>query len=67
MIQWTAKLWNLETEQEIFQLEGEVMYHLDGDERWTSSFDKTVKIWDTYNDSLIEDFENLILNFSFSI
>jgi hypothetical protein len=35
---------NLESEQEIFQLEGEVMHHLDGDKILTSSFDKIVKI-----------------------
>ena len=42
--QWTTKLSNLESEQEIFQLEGEVMHHLDGDKILTSSFDKIVKI-----------------------
>ena len=57
-----AKLWNLETEQEIFQLEheGEVIsssFNMDGDKILTGSFDKTVKIWDTYNGSLIADLD----------
>ena len=33
------------------------MYHFDGDKILTSSFDKIVKIQDTYNDSLIEDLD----------
>ena len=33
------------------------MHHLDGDKILTSSFDKIVKIQDTYNDSLIEEFD----------
>ena len=33
------------------------MHHLDGDEILTSSFDKTAKIWDKYNCSLIEDLD----------
>ena len=33
------------------------MHHLEDDKILTSSFDKIVKIQDTYNDSLIEDLD----------
>ena len=47
----TAILWNLETEQKLFDTshEGEVIsisFNSDGDKILTGSFDKTAKVWD---------------------
>lgn len=48
----TAKLWDVETGQAIFSLEGHhaeivsLHFNTDGDKLMTSSFDNTAKIWD---------------------
>jgi len=48
----TAKLWDVETGQEIFTLQGHkaeivsLHFNTDGDKLLTSSFDNTAKIWD---------------------
>ena len=50
-----AILWNLETEQQQFQInkhQGEIVnisFNSDGDKIITGSFDFTVKVWDSYN------------------
>ena len=51
----TAILWNLETEQKLFDItshEAEVIsisFNSDGDKILTGSFDHTAKVWDAYN------------------
>lgn len=48
----TAKLWDVETGQEIFNLQGHkaeivsLQFNTDGDKLLTASFDNTAKIWD---------------------
>jgi dynein assembly factor with WDR repeat domains 1 len=48
----TAKLWDVETGQEIFNLAGHkaeivsLHFNTDGDKLLTASFDNTAKIWD---------------------
>lgn len=48
----TAKLWDVETGQEIFNLSGHraeivsLCFNTDGDKLLTASFDNTAKIWD---------------------
>lgn len=48
----TAKLWDVETGQEIFTLAGHkaeivsLHFNTDGDKLLTASFDNTAKIWD---------------------
>lgn len=48
----TAKLWDVETGQEIFNLAGHkaeivsLHFNTDGDKLMTASFDNTAKIWD---------------------
>ena len=48
----TAKLWDVESGQEIFTLRGHqaeivsLCFNTDGDKLLTSSFDNTAKIWD---------------------
>lgn len=48
----TAKIWDVETGEEIFNLKGHkaeivsLAFNTDGDKLMTSSFDSTARIWD---------------------
>ena len=55
----TAKLWDVESGQEIFTLAGHkaeivsLHFNTDGDKLLTSSFDNTAKIWDVSSGKII--------------
>ncbi len=63
----TAKLWDVETGQEIFTLAGHkaeivsLHFNTDGDKLLTSSFDNTAKIWDV-SSNVEETAVNIDLN-----